>query len=209
MFNHNPNHYIKQVFDPSKVTKAMIMVHGRGGTAEDILTLSNFVSRADEFVFLAPQADGHTWYPYSFLEPMMQNEPGLSNGLKTIDALVQHVQEENQILHRDVYFMGFSQGACLMLEYVARHANLYGGVFALSGALQGPLNRDYSFTGNFQQTPVFLGCSDVDPHIPLRKVNDTEAVFSNMNAQVIKVIYPNAPHTILQDEFIKINELIG
>lgn len=209
MFNHNPNHYIKQVFDASKVSKAMIMVHSRGGSAKDILSVSNYITRGDEFIFLAPQADGSTWYPNSFLLPITVNEPGLSNGLSSIDHLVLLAKESHHLQDKDIYFMGFSQGACLMLEYAAGHAKRYGGVFAFSGALQGPVSRDYDFTGHFEQTPVFLGCSDTDPHIPLQKVNDAAVVFSSLQARVVKTIYPNAPHTILQQEITTMNEMIG
>lgn len=176
----------------------MIMIHGRGATAEDILSLSaefNF----DGVAFLAPQAKDNTWYPFSFLNPIEMNEPGITSGLALIDSIVYMLLQKG-FTSEQIYLLGFSQGACLGLEYVARNPKKYGGVFGLSGGLIGDKVVPQNYFGNLQGTEVFLGCSDVDPHIPLQRVNETEEVFRNLGANVTKRIYNGMAHTINQDE---------
>lgn len=182
----------------------MIMVHGRVGTAENILSLAEEFDEPD-FHYIAPQAPGNYWYPYSFMAPIPQNEPGLSSGLKLIDDLIKKFLEKSIALEH-IFLLGFSQGACLTLEFAARNAERYGGIFGLSGGLIGPENTPRNYSGTFDKTPVFLGCSDHDPHIPLQRVNETKLVFEEMKARVTERIYPGMPHTIIQDEidFIKV-----
>ena len=147
---------------------AMIMVHGRGASATDILGLAGEI-RQPGMAYLAPQAAGHTWYPYPFMSPIEANEPGISSGLQALtDALetlsAQGIEADKTIL------LGFSQGACLALEFAARHARRYGGVIGLSGGLIGPEGTPRDYPGSLDGTPVFLGCSDIDPHIPKERV---------------------------------------
>mgnify|MGYP001043013593 CR=1 FL=1 len=185
---------------------AMILVHGRGATAVSILELADHLHHPD-FAYLAPQAEGNVWYPYSFLAPMAQNEPGLSSGLQAIDDLVSQV-EASGIPAERIILAGFSQGACLASEYVARHARRYGGLLAFSGGVIGPPGTSRDYTGSLEGTPVFLGCSDVDFHIPLERVEETAVVFNNLGATVNKQIYPGMDHTIVQDEIEQAKKII-
>ena len=177
---------------------AMIMLHGRGAGANDILTL---VAELDqpEFAYLALNAAGNTWYPYSFLAPRSLNEPGLSSGLKAIGDLLHHLAESGFPAQK-IMLLGFSQGACLTLEFVARHAQRYGGVAGLSGGLIGPQGTPRDYAGSLDDTPVFLGCSDVDLHIPKERVRETTTVLQRLGGAVTERIYPNMAHTINQDE---------
>jgi len=177
---------------------AMILVHGRGGDAEGILDLANLLAHPD-FAYLAPQAAGNTWYPYSFLMPMTQNEPGLSSGLRVIADLITEIEAAGIPAER-IVLAGFSQGACLASEFVARHARRYGGLLVFSGGVIGPPGTPRNYDGSLADTPVFLGCSDVDPHIPLERVQETAVTFTNLGAQVMTKIYPRMGHTIIQDE---------
>jgi predicted esterase len=147
---------------------AAILVHGRGASAEDILELAREFA-PDDVAYFAPQASGSTWYPYSFLAPIAQNEPGITSGLNKIRSLVEMLQREAVAQSRMV-LLGFSQGACLSLEFAARHAGRYKAVIGLSGGLIGPPGTLRTYTESMQGTPVFLGCSDIDPHIPLVRV---------------------------------------
>jgi len=176
----------------------MIMIHGRGATAEDILSLSaefNF----DGVAYLAPQAKGNTWYPYSFLSPIEMNEPGITSGLALIDSIVEMLLQKG-FSSEQIYLLGFSQGACLSLEYAARNPKKFGGVFGLSGGVIGETVNQHNYSGNLEGTKVFLGCSDVDPHIPLERVDETEEVFKNLRANITKRIYKGMAHTINKDE---------
>jgi predicted esterase len=177
---------------------AMILIHGRGATAPSILELADALYHPG-MAYLAPQAANYTWYPYSFLSPISQNEPGITSGLNKIGELVQQVEEAG-IPRSKIIIAGFSQGACLASEYIARNPDRYGGLLAFSGGVIGPPGMERNDSGDLEQTPVFLGCSDVDPHIPLRRVEETADIFTRLNAQVNKQIYPNMPHTIIQDE---------
>ncbi|MFW6062851.1 MAG: alpha/beta hydrolase [Chloroflexota bacterium] len=177
---------------------AMILVHGRGATADSILTLTQELDRP-HFAYLAPQAAYNTWYPQSFLAPLEQNEPHLSSALATLDNLVQRVVDGG-IPRRRLILLGFSQGACLASEYVARNAGRYGGLAALSGGLIGAPGTPRDYDGSLQGTPVFLGCSDVDPHIPKKRVDETEQVLSRLQGKVTKRIYRGMGHTVNHDE---------
>jgi phospholipase/carboxylesterase len=186
---------------------AMILIHGRGATAESILDLAAEVDRPG-FAYLAPQAAGNTWYPNSFLAPIPSNEPGLSSGLAVIDDLLAHLAEAGLPAERTI-LLGFSQGACLTLEYVARHARRYGGVAGLSGGLIGPDGTPRDYAGSLAGTPIFLGCSDVDFHIPKERVADTAAVLRRLGGDVTMRLYPNMGHTVNADELAAVRALMA
>ena len=185
---------------------AMILLHGRGATAVSILELADELYHP-EFAYLAPQAAGNTWYPYSFLAPMAQNEPGLSSGLQAIADLISQIEDAGIPAER-IVLAGFSQGACLASEFVARHARRYGGLLAFSGGLIGPPGTPRDYDGSLTGTPVFLGCSDVDFHIPLERVEETAVTLTNLGANVNKQIYPNMGHTIVQNEIDQANRIV-
>jgi phospholipase/carboxylesterase len=185
----------------------VVMVHGRGDSARGILGLADaFLEKGVGYV--APQAADNTWYPYSFLEPIERNEPWLSSALAAVGAVVDEVIRIG-VPREQVVLLGFSQGACLASEYAARNADRFGGVVALSGGLIGPPGTPRGYEGSFAGTPVFVGCSDVDPHIPLERVHETAEVLAAMGAEVEKRIYPNFGHTVKQDEVDWVEELLA
>jgi predicted esterase len=177
---------------------AMIMVHGRGATAESILTLAAELNQLG-FIYLAPQAAGNTWYPNSFMAPIPSNEPGITSGLAVIAGLVDYLAESGIPVERTV-LLGFSQGACLSSEFVARHARRYGGLVAFSGGLIGPDGTPRDYAGSLAGTPVFLGCSDVDFHILKERVEHTAVVLQKLGGEVTMRLYPGMGHTVNQDE---------
>ena len=187
--------------------RAVILVHGRGDSAAGILGLTQEFD-TDDVAWLAPQAAGHTWYPYSFLSPMPRNEPFISSALGVLRRLVEQLEADGVTSDR-VILMGFSQGACLTSEFAARHARRYAGIATLSGGLIGPPGTSRAYDRSFEGTPVLIGCSDVDPHIPLARVQETAEVFRRMNAQVDERIYPNMPHTINTDEIAAVANLLS
>ena len=205
---HNPNNYLTAGQPLETATKVMVMVHGRGGSARDILSLSQYIDDKD-FAFVAPQADQNTWYPHSFLRPMDENEPYLSSALTVLTSLRARLQSDYNVKLPQLYWLGFSQGACLLLEFLARNAMSYGGVFALSGGLIGPDETPRNYEGSFDETPVFLGCSDTDSHVPKARVLESEAVFRQMGATVTAKLYPNFPHSINEDELNIVNQIIA
>lgn len=199
--NSDPHHEqpIYRAGEPLEQARAvMVMVHGRGASARDILSLTQELPR-DGFCFLAPEAANATWYPYRFMEPMERNEPWLSSALNLVDMLVQRALAAN-IPHEKIMLLGFSQGACLATEYAARHAQKYGGIVGLSGGLIGPDGTPRDYDGSFDHTPVFLGCSDVDFHIPKERVMETRDVLQRLGADVTMRLYPNMDHTVNEDE---------
>ncbi len=177
---------------------AMILLHGRGADAQDILTLVPELDQPD-FAYLAPNANGNTWYPLSFMAPISQNEPGISSGLQTIADVLTQLSQAG-FPPEKVMLLGFSQGACLCLEFIARNARRYGGVAGLSGGLIGPEGTPRDYSGSLAGTPIFLGCSDVDFHIPKERVNETSEILQKMGGEVTERLYPNMAHTINQDE---------
>ena len=187
-------------------SKVLILLHGRGATAEDILSLSQYLNVKD-FALLAPQATNNSWYPQSFLSPPAQNEPWLSSALSIINEVVEDVLLKG-VTEQHIYFAGFSQGACLTLEYITRNARQYGGAVAFTGGLIGDKIYAENYTGDFQQTPIFIGTSDPDPHVPVPRVLATEAQLKKMNANVQVKVYPNMGHTINDDEIKWANELV-
>jgi predicted esterase len=181
-----------------KAQAAMIMIHGRGAGAQDILMLVPELDQSG-FTYLAPQAANHTWYPNSFLAPVVSNEPGLSSGLAVIAGIFAQVNSTGIPIERTI-LLGFSQGACLSLEFTARNARRYGGVAGLSGGLIGPEGTPRNYDGSLDGTPVFLGCSDVDFHIPKERVQQSTRILRNLGADVTERLYPGMGHTIIPDE---------
>ena len=190
----------------SQADKALILVHGRGGRAGDILFLADELNVGD-YALLAPQATGNSWYPYSFLMPAAQNQPWLSSALDVLKQLVADINAAG-ISPENIYFLGFSQGACLTLEFVTRHATRYGGVVAFTGGLIGDRIYPENYKGDFGGTPIFIGASDPDPHVPVPRVHATTKILQDMNASVTEEVYPLMGHTISQQEIDKANDLI-
>jgi len=192
---------------PQRAKAAVVMLHGRGADASDMLRLAEVLAQPD-LAYLAPQAAGRSWYPYSFLAPIVRNEPFLSSALDMLDRLLDGVSSEGLEPDR-VVLLGFSQGACLGLEYAARHARRYGGIVGLSGGLIGPEGTPRDYAGQFAGTAVFLGCSDTDPHIPLDRVHETARVLRSLGAAVIEQIYPGMGHGINDDEIKQVRTLLA
>ena len=175
------------------------MIHGRGASANSILSLADHLSLPEEMAIIAPQASQHSWYPYSFMAPIENNEPALGSALALIDEEVNDLVKQG-IDRKDIYFLGFSQGACLTLEYVARHGEQYGGVIAFTGGLIGQELNLSNYSGDFSQTPVLITTGDPDPHVPVSRVEETVAQLTKMNANVLYKVYKGRPHTITQEE---------
>jgi predicted esterase len=192
---------------PAQARLGAILIHGRGASAEDILGIAHELAIPD-IAYLAPQAAGNTWYPYSFLSPIPQNEPGLSSALLVIEGLISHLGEQGLPPER-VVLMGFSQGACLTLEFAARHARRYAAIAAFSGGVIGPPGTPRDYAGSFAGTPAFLGCSDVDAHIPVERVRESAEVYRRMGATVDERIYPRMGHTINADEIDAVRRLLA
>lgn len=186
--------------------KALIMLHGRGADPESILTLSRLLS-VEGYALLAPRATNHTWYPLSFLAPMTDNEPWLSSAIQVVKQTVDTVLQSG-IKAENTYLLGFSQGACLALEFTARHARRYGGIVAFTGGLIGKEIDRSNYSGDFQQTPIFLGTSDPDFHVPVERVYASANIVREMNADVTEKVYLNRGHTISEDEIEQVNRII-
>ncbi len=186
---------------------AVILVHGRGATAQSILGMADEFEYPD-IAYLAPQAANRTWYPQSFLAPVERNEPGRSSGLQVISSLVSQANDAG-IPTEKVLVLGFSQGACLASEFIARNPTRYGGLAALSGGLIGEQIDADSFDGSLEGTPAFFGCSDSDPHIPEKRVHESATVYEQLGATVTKRLYPGMGHGINEDELSFVNEMIG
>jgi predicted esterase len=196
---------ILQAGEPLATAKAaMILVHGRGASAEDIMTIAAEVQRPG-FAYLAPQAANNAWYPHPFTAPIESNEPYLSSALAMLELLVKQVEVTVPVAR--LVLLGFSQGACLTTEFAARNARRYGAVIGLSGGLIGPDGTPRDYPGSFDGTPVFLGCSDVDPHIPKERVIETADVFRRMGASVTMRLYPGMPHTVSEDELEEVRSI--
>ena len=187
-------------------SKVLIMMHGRGGSAEDILGLSDHLQVKD-FAIVAPKATNNTWYPYSFLMPPQQNEPWLSSALQVIKEIINDLVAKG-VTQELIYFLGFSQGACLTLEFVTRNATRFGGVVALTGGLIGDKIYEQNYVGNFDGTKIFIGTSDPDPHVPVQRVHDSELILRKLNAAVTVKVYKGMGHTINQDELDAANMIL-
>ncbi|MDB6110866.1 MAG: hypothetical protein JWR69_2616 [Pedosphaera sp.] len=191
---------------PEKADATILLLHGRGGSAENILSLYDELA-AKNFAALAPQAAGNSWYPNSFLAPLDTNQPYLDSALARIESLVADLLTRG-IPGERIAFLGFSQGACLTSEFVARHPRRYGAVIALTGGLIGPPGTPRNYQGSLAGTPVFLGTSDPDPHVPFERVKETETVLTRLGAVVELRRYPGMPHTINDDELAVCRKLL-
>ena len=186
---------------------AMIMIHGRGATASSILALASSLNHP-EFSYVAPQAARNTWYPHSFLSPIPDNEPGISSGMQVITDMLERLDAAGIPPERTM-LLGFSQGACLSSEYVARHAKRYGGLVALSGGLIGPEGTPRSYTGSLDGTPAFFGCSDVDAHIPKERVEESADILGLMGADVELRLYEGMGHLVNDDEIKYVRSMMA
>jgi predicted esterase len=192
----------------SEADAAMVMIHGRGASAPSIIEMASHFETDKKIAYRAPQANGNTWYPYSFLAPTDQNQPGLSSGLQKIHDIIEELESEG-ISKENIYLLGFSQGACLASEFVARHPAKYAGLIALSGGAIGDAVILDDYIGDLKGTPAFLGCSDVDPHIPKERVNETEELLKKLGANVTKKLYPGMGHLVNNDEIEHINAMLN
>lgn len=185
---------------------AMIFIHGRGAPPEDILSLAGFFAQDKTYV-AAPEAQDYTWYPYSFLAPESQNQPWLSSSINNITQLIENIAK--QVSFDSIFIMGFSQGACLTAEITARNAKKYAGIGIFTGGLIGENIDTSKYHGDFEGTPVYLSNGDNDPHIPLERTETTEAIMKNLNAGIVKEIFPGRPHTIQMSEIQKAKQLFN
>ncbi|MDP4175633.1 MAG: dienelactone hydrolase family protein [Bacteroidota bacterium] len=186
--------------------RVLIMIHGRGAAANDIISLADYL-KVDRYALIAPQATNNSWYPNSFLMPSENNEPWLSSAIELLGDILRDLNSKS-ISSEKIYILGFSQGACLALEFSARNATRYGGIIAFTGGLIGEkINYEY-YNGDFNYTPIFIGTSDPDMHVPIDRVNMTSKILQKMNANVILKVYKNMGHTINLDELNTVNELI-
>lgn len=190
----------------NEAKKALVMLHGRGATSEDILKLAPYL-KVEDYTLIAPQATNYTWYPYSFLVPRNQNEPWLSSALDLLSEIVRDINQSG-IGNENIYFLGFSQGACLALEFSTQNAQKWGGVVALTGGLIGDKIIAENYSGDFLKTPIFIATSNPDPHVPLARVQETTSLLKSRNALVTEKVYPNMGHTISEDEIEKANQLV-
>jgi phospholipase/carboxylesterase len=189
-----------------KARGAVILLHGRGASAEDILGLGEEL-KLPELAYFAPQAAGHTWYPNSFLAPLESNEPWLTSALALVASIFERLQNSG-IQQTKVAIMGFSQGACLATEYVARNPSRYGGLVALTGGLIGPEGTQFHYSGDLAGTPCFLGSGDPDPHVPWQRVKESATVLSALRGNVTLKRYPGMPHTINSDEINEAKKIV-
>jgi phospholipase/carboxylesterase len=203
---HGQRSVLSRGAEPESARGAVILIHGRGASAASMLSF------AEEFFdpelrWIAPSAAGNVWYPYSFLEPHERNEPWLSSALGLIEEVLRSLEAAG-IPSSKVALLGFSQGACLALEFAARHPRRYKGAIGLSGGLIGSEIDSSRYAGSLEGTPTFLGCSDIDPHIPVERVRQSAAILKNMDAEVTERIYPGTGHTVNRDEIKFIRELL-
>jgi predicted esterase len=203
---HQNQEVIEWGAEANEAKAGVVLIHGRGASAKSILSLAKELG-VEDTNFRAPQAENFTWYPHSFMEPVDRNEPGLSSGLQTIHDIITQYHEEG-LSTKQIILMGFSQGACLSLEFAARHPQRYGGVVGFSGGLIGESIEFQLYRGSMDGTHVFLGCSDKDPHIPVSRVEETSKLFRYLDASVTQNLYPDMGHTINQDEIGIAREMI-
>jgi phospholipase/carboxylesterase len=186
--------------------KAIIMLHGRGASAASILSVKDHL-KLDGYAIFAPQATEHSWYPYSFMAPVSNNQPALDSALQVISELVEDIKQKGISLE-NIWFLGFSQGACLTLEYVTRNAGRYGGVIAFTGGLIGEKLIGGNYKGDFNQTPVLITTGDPDPHVPVSRVNESVAIIESLNADVTVEVYKGRQHTISGPELELANSML-
>jgi len=204
MYHHTKKH-VYSGLPLQEAGNVMIMIHGRGANPQSILSLTRHLELKDA-AFIAPEAAHNSWYPYSFLAPVEDNQPALDSALETIHELVEELMTRGFTME-NIYFLGFSQGACLTLEYVTRHAQRYGGIIAFTGGLIGQQLDMSNYHGDFVDTPVLITTGDPDPHVPVSRVKETVRVMEKMHAKVTLKIYKGRPHTILGEEIELANEV--
>ncbi len=191
----------------SKANRAMIFVHGRGDASDKMSMLASELVNDSDMALVFPKATNGTWYPKSFLAPTAENQPWLDSALATLGAVVDHIKSY-EIHEERIYIFGFSQGACLSFEYACRNARKYSGLMILSGGLIGPVIDKSNYRGNFDGTEIFMGCSNIDPHIPLARLHESKSVADEMGATVDLRIYPGMGHTLVEDELQKVRKMI-
>ncbi|MBB2151215.1 alpha/beta hydrolase [Pedobacter gandavensis] len=197
MYTHHKN-IITAGLPIDSAENAIIFLHGRGASATDIISLNQHLQMNNAALF-APQATNHSWYPYSFLAPVSENQPALDSALLLIKDLVENIEAQG-IPKNKIFFVGFSQGACLTLEYISRNAGKYAGVVAFTGGLIGEELDLSNYEGNFDQTPILITTGNPDPHVPVSRVNESKKILEEMNAKVSVQIYPGRAHTISKAE---------
>jgi phospholipase/carboxylesterase len=185
----------------------LILLHGRGATADDILSLRQHLEVAD-FTLFAPQASRHSWYPYSFMAPVSENQPALDSALDLLGTVVSSIRDQG-LGSREIYLLGFSQGACLTAEYATRNAQHYGGVICFTGGLIGQQLSTDIYKGDFHGTPVLITTGDADPHVPVSRVEESAGIMAGLGAQVTKKIFKGRPHTILPQELELANQIFS
>lgn len=198
--------------EPEETRAVAVLVHGRGGSARGMVALADQIA-VPGVRFVAPRAAGGSWYPHGFMEPLDRNEPWLSSALELLDRTLSDLGKasdsgEGGVPLRRIVLVGFSQGACLALEYAARHGGRIGGVAGLSGGLIGPPEREWDYAGALEGTPVFLGCSDRDPHIPETRVRESARLLEELGARVTTKIYAGLGHTVNRDELRRVREML-
>jgi phospholipase/carboxylesterase len=193
--------------DLSKSRRAIILVHGRGDASDKMLLLANGIVDDPRMALVFPKATNNTWYPKSFLAPTKENQPWLNSALENMGKVVSHIKSHG-LTEENIFLFGFSQGACLAFDYACRNPKKYASIIVLSGGLIGPEVDESNYSGDFAGTPIFIGCSDSDFHIPLQRLNESAAVAAVMGAKVDKRIYPGMGHTINEDELQKVRSMI-
>jgi predicted esterase len=191
----------------AKAARAMVLVHGRGDASDKMMLLAQAITGDPAMALVFPKASHNSWYPKSFLAPTEENEPWLSSALENLNRVVAQIKSYG-ITEESIFLFGFSQGACLALDYACRRAKRYGGIMILSGGLIGPVIDEKKYHGDFAGTSIFLGCSDMDFHIPLQRLKESAAVATAMGAAVDMRLYPGMGHTINEDELRKVRSMI-
>ncbi|MEX0968781.1 MAG: dienelactone hydrolase family protein [Bacteroidia bacterium] len=203
---HNKKNFIEAGIPLQQAGKALIMLHGRGADARDILSLIRYLT-TDDYYIVAPEATGGAWYPHGFMAPLPQNEPWLGSALDFINEIIMNINKAG-IPAEKIVLLGFSQGACLALEFAARNARKWRGVVAFTGGLIGEKIDRQQHKGDFEGTKIFIGNSDNDPHVPLTRSQDSSDILKQMGAIVTLKVYPGMPHTINEDEINEVNQMI-
>ncbi|MDN3656082.1 dienelactone hydrolase family protein [Ferruginibacter paludis] len=206
MEGHKKNIRVAGV-DIEKAETILLMLHGRGGTAEDIISFTHHLKTTAATHIIAPQATNNSWYPNSFLAPVEKNQPWLNSALDLLGGIMADTEAKG-LNSKQVYIIGFSQGACLSLEFAARNPKKYGGVIAFTGGLIGEVLIIENYCGDFEKTKIFIGNSDRDPHVPLKRSEESKSIMENLGADVALKVYPGMGHTINQDEIEWVNKIV-
>jgi phospholipase/carboxylesterase len=203
---HNPLHVSYGGKPLAEAKRALLLVHGRGGVAEKMLALASEIQAAD-YAWIAPQATQNTWYPLGFMGDEKANGPWLAAALASLDAQVDHVLAAG-IPVEQLWILGFSQGACLTLEFAARRAQRFGGLISLTGGLIGQTLHPENYMGDFAATPIYISAGDLDPHVPLERAEASAKLLREMNAEVDLQVFPGRPHTISEVEMRRVMEML-